>query len=70
MPRRLTLEEFIAKAREKHGNKYEYKHVVYENIKTPVKILCPIHGEFFRYPSIQFRSLTKNPSIYKNEIYK
>lgn len=51
MTKRLTLEEFIAKARKKHGNTYDYKHVVYKNSKTPVKILCPIHGEFFREPS-------------------
>ena len=36
MTRRLTLEEFISKARKKHGDKYDYKHVVYNGNKTPV----------------------------------
>lgn len=38
--------DFINKAREKHGNKYDYSKVEYTDIKTKVCIICPIHGEF------------------------
>lgn len=50
MPKKLTLEEFIEKAIEIHGNKYNYSRVVYFNAKTKVCIICPIHGEFWQTP--------------------
>lgn len=50
MPRRLTQEEFIRRAREKHGDKYDYSKVRYVNANTPVTIVCPIHGDFEQIP--------------------
>lgn len=47
---RNTLEYFIAKAREIHGNRYDYSKVVYINNKTKVCIICPEHGEFWQRP--------------------
>ncbi len=51
MPKRLTTEEFIKKARQIHGNKYDYSKVVYKNNRTRVTIICPIHGEFWQKPN-------------------
>lgn len=48
---RLTTEQFIEKAREKHGNKYDYSKVEYVNQLIPVTIICPEHGEFMQLPS-------------------
>ena len=45
-----TTEEFIKKAREVHGDKYDYSKVKYVNIRTKVCIICPIHGEFWQTP--------------------
>ena len=42
----MNTEEFIRLSREKHGDKYDYSHVVYVKAKDKVKIICPIHGEF------------------------
>ena len=42
--------EFIKKAREKHGDKYDYSKVEYINQYTPVCIICPEHGEFWQCP--------------------
>ena len=42
----MNTEEFIRLSREKHGDKYDYSHVVYVRAKDKVKIICPIHGEF------------------------
>jgi hypothetical protein len=42
----LGNEEFIKRSKLKHGDKYDYSLVEYENSKTKVKIICPIHGEF------------------------
>jgi len=50
MPRRLTQEEFICRAKEKHGDKYDYSKVRYVNNQTPVTIGCPIHGDFEQRP--------------------
>ena len=49
--RKLGIEEFIRKAKEVHGDKYDYSKVEYVNISTNVKIICPIHGEFWQTPS-------------------
>lgn len=44
---KLTTEEFIRKARLKHGDTYNYgKTVVNGNNKSYVTITCPIHGDF------------------------
>ena len=45
-----TTEEFIKKAKEVHGNKYDYSKVQYKNPKTKVCIICPEHGEFWQTP--------------------
>ena len=46
--RKLTTEEFIEKAREVHGDKYDYSKVRYVNSQTKVCIICPEHGEFWQ----------------------
>ena len=46
----LSKEEFIIKAREKHGNKYDYSKVEYVNSLTEVCIICPEHGKFEQMP--------------------
>ena len=47
---RMTVEEFIRRAREVHGDKYDYSKVEYKNNRTKVCIICPIHGEFWQTP--------------------
>ena len=49
--RTVTKERFIEKAREVHGDKYDYSEVKYVNPSTLVRIICPIHGEFMLKPS-------------------
>lgn len=46
-----TLESFIVKARDVHGNKYDYSKVEYVNSKVNISITCPIHGEFLQTPN-------------------
>lgn len=46
----LSTEEFVAKAKEVHGDKYDYSKVVYKNNKAKVIIICPIHGDFKQTP--------------------
>ena len=44
--KKLTLEQFITKAKQVHNNKYDYSKVKYINAKTKVSIICALHGEF------------------------
>lgn len=46
-----NTQEFIARAREIHGDKYDYSKVEYVNSQTKVCIICPEHGEFWQTPS-------------------
>jgi hypothetical protein len=46
----LTLIEFIEKAKQVHGNKYNYSKTVYIKYHLKIKIICPIHGEFEQTP--------------------
>lgn len=46
--KRLTTQEFISRAREVHGNKYNYDKVEYKNSENKVEIICPIHGSFWQ----------------------
>jgi very-short-patch-repair endonuclease len=48
---RYTTEEWIQKAREVHGNKYDYSKVIYKRSRDKVIIICPEHGEFLQIPS-------------------
>ena len=48
--KKLTTEEFIRRAKDIHGDKYDYSKVVYKGVDTQVTIICPIHGEFQQTP--------------------
>lgn len=41
-----TTEEWISKAKETHGDKYDYSKAIYVNYKTKLTIICNEHGEF------------------------
>lgn len=45
-----NIQNFIEKAKCIHGDKYDYSESVYVNLKTKIKIKCPIHGDFWQLP--------------------
>ena len=47
---RLSIYEFIEKARSVHGDKYDYSKVDYINSRLKVVISCPDHGDFEQSP--------------------
>ena len=51
MKKRITTIEFIERAKQIHGDKYDYSRVEYTNDKTKVCIICPEHGEFWQKPN-------------------
>ena len=46
-----TTDEFIQKAKNIHGNIYDYSKVNYVNNHTNITIICKIHGEYEQLPS-------------------
>lgn len=59
----LTLDEFLRRSREKHGDFYDYSKVVLGELcgeksrgHTEVVITCPHHGDFKQTPLVHFRS--------------
>lgn len=46
-----SLNEFIEKATQIHGDKYDYSRVNYINNHTKVEIICPKHGSFWQTPN-------------------
>ena len=46
-----STQDFILKAKQVHGDKYDYSKTVYTNGKTDVIVTCPIHGDFTIRPS-------------------
>ncbi|MAS81688.1 MAG: hypothetical protein CMF45_03265 [Legionellales bacterium] len=51
MSRRVTTEDFIQRARIKHGDRYDYSKVTYVAARTKVTIICPLHGKFEQTPA-------------------
>jgi len=43
-----NTETFIKKAKEVHGDKYDYSKVVYTGFQNKICIICPEHGEFWQ----------------------
>ena len=48
--KKVTQEDFINRAKEIHGDKYDYKQVNFITMTQEVKILCKIHGIFEQKP--------------------
>jgi hypothetical protein len=44
--KRVTTEEFVAKAHKVHGGAYSYDKAVYETNKSVVTVTCPKHGDY------------------------
>jgi hypothetical protein len=52
---RLTTAIFIARSKEKHGDKYDYSNVNYKQSNEKVTIICPEHGEFKQRAALHFK---------------
>jgi hypothetical protein len=52
----LTTDQFIERARAKHGDKYDYGKVVYVNSHVKVDIICKVHGIVSQLPRDHLKS--------------
>lgn len=55
MPKKLTQDEFIKRAKKINGDKYDYSLVEYERNYSKVKIICKKHGVFEQIPKDHLR---------------
>ena len=60
-----NTQTFIEKAKEIHGNKYDYSKVVYEKSTQKVCIICPEHGEFWQTPHNHITNKSGCPKCHK-----
>ena len=60
----ISTDEFIKRAKEIHGDKYDYSKVNYISNNTKVCIVCPKHGEFWQTPSGHINSKQGCPKCY------
>ncbi len=61
---KLNQEDFLFRAREIHGDKYDYKNSVYEGYKKNIDILCEKHGVFTQRVSDHLSNKTGCPECY------
>jgi len=55
---RISKDEFLDRAKEVHGNRYDYSNVNYESYNVKVEIVCQKHGSFWQVP--KFHIYNKN----------
>lgn len=55
MRRKMTTQEFIARAKEKHSGRYSYEKTSYAGSLSKLTIICPEHGEFIQQASSHLR---------------
>ena len=58
-----TTEEYKQFLQDHFGDAYDYSKVIYINSSTPVEIVCPEHGSFFRKPCHIREVIRKGGSI-------
>ena len=46
--KRVNQDMFLARAKEVHGDKYDYSKTDYQNMRSKVAIICPRHGVFYQ----------------------
>jgi len=51
MPKKSTQEEFINRAINKHGDRFDYSKSVYVNSSEKIEIICKTHGSFWATPN-------------------
>lgn len=50
-----STEQFVLKAKRKHGDKYDYSKVEYKSSNDSVCIICPEHGAFWQQAKSHYR---------------
>jgi len=62
---RIKPEDFIARAKAVHNNKYDYSKTKYTIMAKKIEIICPKHGSFFQNASSHLLAKCGCPNCYK-----
>lgn len=54
--KKSNTDEFVIKAKNAHGERYDYSKSLYDGFKTRLIIICKEHGEFEQTPDVHLRS--------------
>ncbi len=57
---RLTTDQWVARARKRWGDRFDYSLVQYIDRSTSVEIICPIHGPIWVSPEYHVRNIEGN----------
>jgi hypothetical protein len=66
LSRRLSKDEFVAKANETHNHRYTYDNVVYQGAHKKVSITCTKHGDFSITPANHWSNGVGCPSCFNS----
>ena len=72
----IPVAEIINQANYIHNNKYEYDTNSYKNTNSKMRIICPIHGEFWQSPTKHIKDSQGCPkckaenNIYETRLYE
>jgi|GEM_PF-1376909 len=69
MSRKLTTQEFIEKARQIHGNRYDYTKSVYVASETKLIVSCLIHGDWYPTPHSHLQGTGCRKCVDASKIY-
>ena len=65
MSKIITTKEIIIRAIKVHGDKYYYDKTIYNGMKNPIIITCPIHGDFEQLPQNHINHKCECPQCVK-----
>lgn len=79
---KISTEDWVKRAKEIHGDRWDYSLTVYKNSRSKVTIICPEHGKFSTIASNHIhvksscpkcgtnKKLTKDEEIAENSKFK
>lgn len=66
--RKLTTEEFVARAKSIHGEKYDYSESIYISTKEKLFVSCRVHGKFLVSPNKHISCKQGCPKCSKQQV--
>lgn len=67
---KMSKDEWVKKARVKHGDKYDYTYTNYLRIDQTVSIRCPVHGDFEQLADVHVRQGSGCPKCSNSGVSK
>jgi len=64
----INNKQFIEKAKNVHGDRYDYSKVDYKRSQEKVKIICKVHGEFLQTPGNHINVKAGCPNCVNNRL--